>query len=587
MNHFNEDTIFVYLYSFSKDNSIPTGFNTELLRQDSSNRFKGIISLPAGSVFGLIKVGNNERIDNNHSEFWDYNVIDIDSLPVKYSMYRAALSYLGSFADHYRRIPDYKQAESCYGKENELYPDNLISNIAGLSLSYELGSLKKKEFETQLKTSISSSRINYENQAEIELIIKSLRLIGEYKQADRLEAKYIFNYPGTRLAIETEFNELSDIDDFDHFIDMSLSFIRRYPESEYTEQVILAVIQSYFQIDRFEELHEMLRNIDLKSQISYQIAYNLIDNKDIDFELSDSIRYETCKFYLNKALLSLKNETMYELGLTPLETEISKQAYSSDYLFLLAKVYDNNTMPTERDNTLNKLLDLKSAMSTEQLYKYSLFAFNIKKYDISLILSQQYLIYNIQNIKMININKISYDILYPNDNYIDYSMFIDSLYKIKQSVITNENNLNKEIILPSIKTFDGINLSLKIFQGKILIIYSFAYFCDQCWDIFTDIEKLFTEYRKENRIIIIPVLMWPEDKNTLEEIVKFSEKNNLKVPIYYDYLNEVYKELSITGVPTISVIGKSGKLNYRLEGLEPGGTVYDELRTKLELLINE
>jgi peroxiredoxin len=197
-----------------------------------------------------------------------------------------------------------------------------------------------------------------------------------------------------------------------------------------------------------------------------------------------------------------------------------------------------------------------------------------------------YLIIDNKDVKINNINKNSFIKYNSIEDYNSYIKRINNLSRQKTIDNVRELMIEKFIDLPTIKTLDRTTVSLKMFKGRILVIYSFGYFCEECWDIFADIEKLNKDYSDKTDVMIFPVLLWEKDKKKLKEVQKFIEKNNLNVSIYYDYINSVYKNLSITGVPNISIIGQEGAMNFRIDGIEPGTDIYEQIKTYIEYLKN-
>jgi len=583
---FKSDTIFAYIYSFDSHKEIPSGYNALLVKTDTSDdTFKGVFVIPDNSIFALIKIGDRFFFDTNEGEFWDFIVVDDNSTVYRNAYYRAGLSYMGAFATNYRRTPDFYKAINYYQKENMYYPDNLQSIIAELSLNYELGNISEKDYHSQLEDILASTNLNYNNEDEVKVIIKSLRILGKSKDANKLENKYSYHYPNSQIAKDKAFEKLAKINDFNDFIDQSILFLKQYNDSQYSEKLYLAIIQSYLQVNKFKQLMDFLNNVDAPGQVYYQIAYNLLENKELKLSLSKQERLNYAKQLLTKALQHIDKQTYINVALTPVEKNKLKDLKSIESLFLLSKLYWKEKDNDSLKNIIKKMMLFdKKLFSREQLYYLSLYSYNTNIYKLSLILSKLYISLDTNNIKINNINKSSYNKLYNIDNYGNYHNKLISQFKISKLRLYKQKYLEKKIDFPVVKTLDGVTTSLDIFRGRTLIVYSFGYFCDQCWDLFADIEKLQKKYNDDAELIIFPVLMWNKDKKTFDEIDKFLQKNKLNTTVYYDYLNEVYKNLTITGVPTISIIGPNGFLNFRIEGIKPNMNLYDEIINCLEFL---
>ena len=588
INNSENDTLFAYIYSFIATETMPDGFNCNLIRQNNTDTLIGKFLVPARSICGLIKIGDGFNFDTQQGEFWDFIVINSDSLPMRNAHYRLALTYLGANPDNYRRTPDFTKALENYQAENMYYSDNLVSTIAEISLNYELGKIQRTEYEEQLQRIIASARFDWDNEEEIEVVIKSLRLLGKKKRANSLERKYASNYPNSKIAKQKEFEKIAQVTNFNDFIDNSQLFIKKYPYSEYNEKIYLAMIQSYLQTGHLDKMLLMFDNMQIPSAIYYQISYNLIENKSLKIDLDDNERYNLSKQLLAKALEGINTEEYPNLALTPLEVNKLKDLHSIEFLTLLAKIYWKKNQLDSLENVYNRLLTFdKRIFNKQQLYVLSIYANKLARFSDAFELSGMYLLNDMNDIKIKNINKNSYSILHPSVNYNTYIDSLNIIYKQRNKHLPKEKMINQHINLPAIKTLDGVTTSLKMFRGRILLVYSFGYFCEQCWDLFSDIDSLYKKYNNNSDVMVFPVLLWEKDKKSLKAAEKFIVQNKLSVSIYYDYLKEAFNYLSITGVPTITIIGQDGFVKFRIEGIKPEKSVYDEVKQYIDYLLNE
>lgn len=588
LKEFTTEQIIGFIYVFSRDEVLPRGYNVQMNQDSLKQIYVGKFVIPNDAVFALIKFVSGNTVNNNEHNYWDFLVRTDDNKPIKGANYRAAISYLGNLSENYKRTPNFNKAIKYLEEENKLYPDYLLSIIAKLSLKYELGEIQKTEFEQNVRKLISDFRVDYTNEDEVNSTVKLLRIIGETKRADELEAKFAVNYPNSKTAIKMEFEKLSNINDFDYFVDKSLLFLRKYKGSEYEERVYLGLIQSYFQMGEIDKLINLFRGMVIPDAISFQLAENLLNNKDININLSNQELQTSINELIYNGLNSLRQKQLINPSLTPLENENSINSRELDHLIMLIDFYKKFDKPDSVNyitlNILNKYeLNL---FNINQLKKIIKLIKNTDNYSYLFDLTTYALLLDNKDSNIINLNKNLFKMIYPNKIYITY---LDSLNNIiKQNNLKGIKTiyLSQSIIYPAIKTLDDINVSLKVFQGRIIVIYAFAFFCDQCWDVFNDIEKLFNEYAENKDVLILPVLLWEKDKNEIKQIANFSSKNNLKVPIYYDYLNEVYRNLSITGVPTVAIIGKNGDVNFRIEGIPTEKSIYSILKDYLNYLKN-
>lgn len=577
----DSDSLYAFLYLFDKNSTEPELYNISL-RKTTKDTLKGQFILPKNYVFGLIKIGDGFDFDTKGGEYWDFNVYYENKLVKQGGYFKAALSYLGSFPKNCSRNPNFEKAISNFEKELTLYPDNIKVKIALLSIQYETFKISKTEFEDRLKRIISSTNVNYQSEEEITSISKALRTLGNKEKALDIELKFAKDFPNSKLAESHEFEQLSKIDKFDSFVDKSLSFIRKHPSSEYNERIYLALIKSYLQTKRYQELRAILNNSSTPSEVLFQFAENLIFNNSVDLSLSDSEKRTDALSFIDSALFKIKNKKVLN--------------YSSNNSIEIDNYYNNKIID---------LLYLKNRINLDNDLLNNI----IREFDLRLIknqilrqyLQQSYIENNYMNylkisefcyVNDINVSysdsliQIIHSKLFPFQSFSDYKSNLDNLAskrKIEKLELERSSEKSK---FPSISTYNDLNLQLSVFQGRILVLYFWNFDCDPCVDYISKLDSLYSHYQGSSEVLIYPIILLQKDldKNTVND---FINKNKLNLPIYLDYLNESYLNFSVTGLPTLMIIDREGNTAYRLNGLSPQEDRIQEIIEKIEFLKGE
>jgi thiol-disulfide isomerase/thioredoxin len=572
----------LYIYTFTGGSITPFCFNVNSLKS-ADGVYQYSFNIPSDALFIIFKVGRKTKYDVNSGELWDLIIRSSDSLDLKDANYLAGLSYLTGTNNYGNRIPDFKKVKKYFQKELELYKSNLKAEIALLSFRYEIGEVDKPDFEEDLQSILSTSRISSDNESEITVILKALRLLGKTERAEEIESKFAAYNPKSKIAIEIEYEKLSKIGDFESFLNRSLNFIRKYPESEYHEKILLAVIQSYVQVNKIPELVNVFIGNDFKnSEVYYQLTDNLLHNEKFKIGLSDSDRIALAERLLEMGYSHSLNIRIKDNLTSNTEFEENIMRNSLRYNSLKSNININKGKNNETDSLQLQIYELSEFADQNTIKEMLQLYYNKYDYVKTLFLSELLYFNDLFVNNLDTLNYLSYNKLYTNDKYNNYT---DSLYKIKEiqtQVEIKQSMVKKKVEPPTLKTLDGSPLSTKMFQGRVLLFYTFAYWCDECWDMFNYIESLYQKYRENENVLIFPVILWNKEKENINETKNFLEKNKLDVPIYFDLLNETYKNLSITGVPSIIIIDQESNMVSRFDGI----TNLDETFSKIKYILD-
>ena len=108
---------------------------------------------------------------------------------------------------------------------------------------------------------------------------------------------------------------------------------------------------------------------------------------------------------------------------------------------------------------------------------------------------------------------------------------------------------------------NGKEVSLSDFKGKKVFLNFWASWCDPCKSEMPDIEKLYTE-TKDSDLVILAVNLG-EDKATVKA---FSDTNKYDFKILLDTDQSVGRQYSISAIPTSYFIDKEGNIISIVKG---------------------
>lgn len=133
----------------------------------------------------------------------------------------------------------------------------------------------------------------------------------------------------------------------------------------------------------------------------------------------------------------------------------------------------------------------------------------------------------------------------------------------------NSNTFKLKAIDFNLKDLDGKEISLSDLKGKKVFLNFWASWCPPCRAEMPDIEKLYTE-TKDSDLVIIAVNLG-EDKDTVKS---FIDKNNYKFKVLLDSDQNVAAKYNITSIPTSFFIDKEGTIVEK----RIGAMTYEEMK---------
>jgi len=120
--------------------------------------------------------------------------------------------------------------------------------------------------------------------------------------------------------------------------------------------------------------------------------------------------------------------------------------------------------------------------------------------------------------------------------------------------------VNEKIWTIKIYDLEEKAVDLSKYKGKILVIDFFATWCGPCAKQLEELKKLLAS-RSDVHIVSISI---SPGTDTPEKLKKYVEDHKITWPVYIDKNRSMTKLFSISAVPTLVIIGPSGKYIIRV-----------------------
>ena len=145
---------------------------------------------------------------------------------------------------------------------------------------------------------------------------------------------------------------------------------------------------------------------------------------------------------------------------------------------------------------------------------------------------------------------------------IAYGIYM--IYGGSKEIVALKNNANTEseenngVYVPDYEFIDqyGNNINLLDYKDKYVMLNFVATWCTYCINEIPEY-TLFSEY--DENIVCFYVMSTLSSGVSEEEILKFIEDNDIKVPVLIDRDNVLYSKCSVSGYPTLFIVDKNSK----------------------------
>lgn len=128
----------------------------------------------------------------------------------------------------------------------------------------------------------------------------------------------------------------------------------------------------------------------------------------------------------------------------------------------------------------------------------------------------------------------------------------------KKSVSTFSVGLEKDQQAPdfTLSTLTGESVKLSSLRGKTVILNFWTTWCPPCKFEMPDMQQFYSDYKKNN-IIIIGVNLTDNESNT-KQVKDFTKQYKISFPILLDTKGEIRKQYKIITIPTTYIIDSNG-----------------------------
>ena len=183
--------------------------------------------------------------DNRDGRYWHILLADESGRPLKNALFQLSLSHSGYSGI---RTENLTEAMHAVEKELSLYPENHQARLHLYSLILRINQNSESARSTILR---DISRILSESEMlpNLEFAASAYRLVGETKQAERIEKKILEKHPSGELAAMQAFNQIMKTEDPEKRFSALENFIDEFPGGSWVEHALSAMTGIAMEMD--------------------------------------------------------------------------------------------------------------------------------------------------------------------------------------------------------------------------------------------------------------------------------------------------------------------------------------------------
>jgi len=565
-------------FGFSQDAESPVAVEVSLKKQ--KQRWVGTITPSSDIVYGMVKVGNGIRYDNNKELFWSVFIHDAGGRPVNSSHLKAAMACLGMLPAECRRKQDFEEAERELVEETKVHSDNLAAQVHLLMVSQNLQLIDEQEVQVKLQQ-LTQGTTKPKNVMDAIALAQSYQMLGQTGDAERVMAESATAFPNSKIEEQAKLERLGKATSLPEFVNGITTHLSSYPNTFAKQNLIDAAVSTTTQRGDLKLLVEFLDNTPGLTAMTYYLAVNYIGSQD-------SLRPDAFRM-IEKGFAATKNEKLRPSYVVPSEWAEQQRISTGLLHFVNAAILSSDKSQTEKAlqefATAIEIGGEQTDKAAYDMYIATLVsagknseALKVAKHAISHGAGTQGVL---TNYRMLMKNNGADSIAIEKDIA---SMREDGSKVLVQRL--SREMLNQGMIDGTFHTVDGKPLKISDWKGKVVVLDYWATWCGPCRKSFPSMQKLYEKYRNNPNVVFAIVNVWERTPDRTKVVTDFLSSNaSLTFPVYIDKDDSVVAKFGVTGIPTKFFLGKDGRIQFKEVGLLPDEQFMEEASNKIDVLL--
>ncbi len=359
--------------------------------------------------------------------------------------------------------------------------------------------------------------------------------------------------------------------EYEPWMDFSYELSKNYPE-EYAAAMVMvqsaerAIVQQ--DAERFDKIFDLLKNypengaLEMTDQVAFgnRLAWIMAEQMLLFNKAPEVMDFTIGKFREEEEGLQWRNEigamifdTQGNIYEKMDEAEKALEAYgiSLDYLEQPQTLLSRGLIFEEMDDLSAALEDYISAMGLSP--------------------NQPMLVQKVKEV---------YSKLNPND---DAQSFIEDIQESLQER-RKEEVLSETFFIETpafeMRDFNNRLLNNATMMGKVVFVDFWATWCNPCRRELPEFQKFYDLYKNNPRVVFVAASTDAEK----EKVLPYIQQMKYTFPVAY--AEDTATKFGVEGIPSLFIIGPSGKIRYKIVGFDPDKDFVREMSWRLESLLD-
>ena len=574
------DNLHAVLFAFTQEAESPVA--TEIPLTKRGTRWTAAYR-PAGDVvFGMIKVGDGLRYDNNKELYWNVMMFESGNRPVRHAHMKAAMAALGLLPAECRRKQDLQEAENELEEETKFHPNNLAAQVNLIMISVNLQTIDQQEAQVRL-TQLVEGKTTADNVMDAIALAQAYQVLQQPDMAMRIMNDASISFPGSKIEEQSKLEALGKAASLAEFVNGVSMHLRNYPNTFAKQNLIEGAITATTRASDLRLLIEFIDNTPGLTAMTHYVAVNYVGTQD-------SLRPDAYRM-IEKGLAASDNDKLRPSFVCPTEWK-QQQRISKSLLHFVKGAILSNDPGHEADGIKELSMAIEIGGAQTDKAAHDMYVTTLVKAGRS---------GDAMNAATVAIKSgaATQNVL---DTYRSLSKADgkDSVATEKQlKKLRTEGSkvlverlsremLNQGAVEGTFYSVDGKPLNISDWKGKVVILDYWATWCGPCRKSFPSMQKLYEKYRNNPEVVFAIVNVWEKSEDKVKTVTDFlSENKTLTFPVYIDKDDSVVAKFGVTGIPTKFFLGKDGRIQFKEVGYLPEEQFIEESSNRIEVLLSK
>jgi thiol-disulfide isomerase/thioredoxin len=540
--------------------------------------------------------------DDRNGSFWDIRFYTLGGEMHPATYYHLGLSYLRtpgpatrySGAEMFRKV-DRETGENIIRDAYEFYPND--ADIARMYIQYASRNAAKSDAPDQAKADvIAIAEMLEEKYPDNPSVLASIANIYEYLGDDAKRDEYrtwvISAYPHHRESEIYRYRDILDRDiEPEKRIELAKSFLKDFPESDWTSSAISGAVRAYIELKQFEEAIAWIDSHPSADPSLYLDVAGALQREEGDPELIMRAAREAIDRAWTDPAFSRPSYV------TPREWEKQTESESfkdmREYIqtqgrMVYASALSEMGRQDEAIESIRQAYEETDGQWAQVNAQYVTILRGAGKNEEALKIGRDAIVVNkVSDVLKENMREAYIEIHGTDDNFINFVKEAEEeSYRYLRGKYADEI-LNEPAPGFTLARVYGDSVSLAGLSGKVVILDFWATWCGPCISAFPHLQKVAEHFSDNDEVVFLAVNTWEGDmgEERIQKVTDFIEKNEYTFTVLFDE-DTIVDEYGVRGIPTRFAVGRDGQIKFRDIGFSGPGMVNDMI-VQIELLLEE